>query len=371
MSVVLLSSTAPVPDVPAARAARPGLRRLVGAALALLLLLPLTSACGPDLGGGTRTITASFSDTAGLFVGNDVGVLGVSIGTITAIEPKGATVEVTMQVDADRTLPADVGAVVVARSVATDRYVELTPVYDGGATLGADGRIPVERTRTPVDFDQVLEALNTFATGIAGSEESKDAIRRIIEDGSAALDGKGQLVNDTVSDLAGATSDLAGKRQEVAALVRALDSLVATLAANEQTTREFIDQVGAAADLLDDQKVDFRRALRNLDKAVTTIAAFAADHRDELVQVVDGGTQVLRTVDSRQRQLAEILEVFPLALQNLQRAGSGDRLAVRTSPLVLLPLGEQLGQICADLPLGLCDLLGGSDPADRPAAGGR
>lgn len=352
------------------------MNRALRVLLAVALLLPLASACVPGTGGDTKTITVYFDDTAGLFVGNDVGILGVTIGEITDIVPEGREVRVTLAVEADRRIPADVGAMIVARSVATDRYVELAPVYTGGAELQDGDTITrlrpdgSPRTQTPVDFDQVLEALNTFATGIAGSKKSRDAVRRIIEDGSAALDGNGQLLNDTVTDVAGAAGDVAAQREDVAAVVRALDGLVATLADNQQTTRDFIGQVAAAADLLDDEKVAFRRALRNLDRTVTTVAAFAVDHRDEILQVVGGSKRLFRTLDGRQQQLAEILEVFPLALQNLKLAADagGDRLPVRADPKVLLPLGDQITELCESLPLGLCDLLSGTDPSDRAVA---
>lgn len=330
----------------------------------VVLSLLLTSACGvPGLGGDDTTeVTAYFTDTAGLFVGNDVGILGVTVGEIKDIEPQGDRVKVTLEVEGERKIPADVGAMVVARSVATDRYVELAPVYSGGAEMQDGGEIPVERTQTPVDFDEVLEALNTFATGIAGSKESREAIRRIIDDGSAALDGNGQLLNDTITDLAGAANDVSGQRQDVSAVIRSLDGLVATLAENQGTTREFIDQVGEAADLLDDEKVNFRGALRNLDRTVATIATFAVDHRDEIVQVLDSSKGVMRTIDSRQKELTEILQVFPLALQNLRRASGDGRITVRADPKVLLPLGAQLTQLCNALPLELCELLSGTDP---------
>lgn len=251
----------------------------------------------------------------------------------------------------------------VARSVATDRYVELTPVYSSGPTLTPGDVIPVERTRTPVDFDQVLEALNTFATGIAGSGKAKQAIRRFIESGDRALDGRGQLVNDTVSDLAGAVSDITGQREDVTATIRSLDVLVGTLATNEQTARTFIQQVTRAADLLDDERKNFRSALRALNDAVITVAEFAVDHRDEIVDVVDGGSKLMRTILSRQRELTEVLEVFPLALQNLQLAVDGNRIPVRIPFTALLPLGAQLDQLCEDLPQRLCDLISGSDPS--------
>ena len=101
------------------------------------------------------------------------------------------------------------------------------------------------------------------------------------------------------------------------------------------------------------------------------VAAFAVDHRDEIVEVVDGGSKVMRTILSRQRDLAEILEVFPLALENLQLTVDGDRIPVRVPPTALLPLGDQIDQLCQSLPLGLCDLISGTDPTDRPSGGRR
>lgn len=328
------------------------------------LLLLTTSGCTPSVlgGGDERTVTAYFADTAGLFVGNDVGILGVTIGEITDIEPEGAVVKVTMEVEAGRKLPDGVRAVVVARSVATDRYVELTPAYaEGQPELAAGEDIPVERTATPVDFDEVLQALNTFSTGIAGSKESRDAVKRIVDNGSAALQGRGRLVNDTVTDLAGAVGDVTSQRQDISAVIRSLDGLVATLADNDRTTREFITQVTEAADLLDDEKAEFREALRNLDAAVTTIAEFARDHRDEIVETIDSTSTTLETINTRREQLIEILEVFPVALQNLRRAGEGEFIPVRIPPKNILPLGTQLAQLCQLTPtLDLCTLLTGT-----------
>lgn len=322
----------------------------------------LTGGCVPGTGSDQMTVTAYFPDASGLFVGNDVGILGVTVGKITDIDPEGDRVKVTLEVDDEYDVPADVGAVVVARSVATDRYVELTPVYDSGPTLVEGDVIPLDRTRSPVDFDQVLQALNTFATGIAGSGKSKRAVRRIIDSGAEALDGNGQLANDTVADLADAVGSVSGQREDISATIRSLDTLVATIALNDRTARTFIQQVTRATDLLDDERVEFRSALRALDQAVTTVAQFAVDHRDEIVEVVDGGSEIMRTLLSRQRQLTEVLEVFPLALENLQLTVDDGRIPVRVPPFALFPLGDQLEQLCESLPLGLCDLISGSDP---------
>src|SRR5689334_12832883 len=109
------------------------MRRILSVLVVVTVLFGV-GGCAPSFGGKMK-ITALMKDSAGLFVGNDVGILGVPVGTVTAIKPDGDHVRVTMEIDKDQAVPADAGAVVVARSVATDRYVELTPVYHSGPRM--------------------------------------------------------------------------------------------------------------------------------------------------------------------------------------------------------------------------------------------
>ena len=81
-------------------------------------------------------------------------------------------------------------------------------------------------------------------------------------------------------------------------------------------------QVAQGTSLLNDQRQEFRATLRALDRAVRTVAEFAVQNREEIVATLNGSADVMETVLDRQQQLAEILEVMPLALQNLQRAHS-------------------------------------------------
>lgn len=332
--------------------------RSIGALVAVAAVL-LTSGCGVVGGNDKITIKAYLADSAGLFVGNDVGILGVTIGEITAIEPEGDKVLVTMEVDGDQPVPADAGAVVVARSVATDRYVELTPVFhDGDKKMADDATIPLEKTQTPVDFDQVLSSLNEFATGIGGNAKTTKAVQRFIDAGTRALQGRGPLLNQTIHSLADGVDGIASQREDVAATLKSLDVLLTTIASNESTARAFIQQVSRASKLLADERENFRQALRSLDSAVTTVAKFAVDNRQAIVDNVNGSTRLMKTVLSKQERLAEILRVMPVALQNL-RMIQGDRLPVRINPLILDPLGGVLQTVCNQLPLNLCQFLTG------------
>ncbi|GAA3833794.1 MCE family protein [Nocardioides panacisoli] len=344
------------------------LRRLALAVIAAVLFS--TSGCGVLPGSaGSREISAYFEDSAGLFKGNDVGILGVVVGKITDISPDGDRVKVTMEVDGDYKIPQDAGAVVVARSVATDRYVELTPVYTGGPEMKDGAEIPLNRTRTPVDFDQVLQSLNRFATGIAGSKDTIDAVKRFISAGTKALQGRGPLLNQTIHSLADGVNGLNAQREDVAATIKSLDTLLGTVAQNEGTARTFIQQVAKASDLLASERTNFRTALRTLNTAVTQVARFAVDNRDQIVRALGGSTRLMRNVLGKQDQLQEILRDMPLALQNIQLAKTSDnKLPTVLDPLALAPLGGLLQGVCDKLPPAVCDLLS-LQPLGRPQPG--
>ena len=53
------------------------------------------------VGGGNdkRTVTAHFSRAVSVFPGSEVRILGVPVGTVTAVVPEGATVRVEMEYD--------------------------------------------------------------------------------------------------------------------------------------------------------------------------------------------------------------------------------------------------------------------------------
>jgi len=99
-----------------------------------------------------------FQDAVGLFVGNDVAVLGLKVGSVTAIRAEGTHVLVDMSIDPGVKLPANVGAVTMSPSVVTDRRVELTPVFRGGPTMRDGDLIPMDRTHVPVEIDRLFTA---------------------------------------------------------------------------------------------------------------------------------------------------------------------------------------------------------------------
>lgn len=332
--------------------------RAVVATVVMALCAGLLSSCAFS---GTKTIYAQFSTAAGVFVGNDVGVLGVPVGKVTAVTPKGQYVLVTMAVNSDQPIPAGATAVVVSRSVATDRYVELTPVYEGGPQMADGTTITVDRTQTPVEFDQVLSTIGKFADQISGTGSQKDAIGRFLSAQSTALAGRGELINRAITSLGAAVNGISQQRSNATSTLVALDKLTSTLATNQQTIREFVQQVSKASALLAAERTNFKNAISSATRMISVVAQFAKDNRAQITQAVNQTNGVLRTVLAKKAQVAEILRVLPLATENLQRAINGQsQLVVRLELGALVPvIAPFLHQLCGvTQPLGICQSLG-------------
>ena len=71
-----------------------------------------------------------------------VRVLGIPIGNVTDVVPEGDRVRVDMVIDDAYDVPADADAVVLAPSLVSDRYVQFSPVYDGGAKMKDGAKVP-------------------------------------------------------------------------------------------------------------------------------------------------------------------------------------------------------------------------------------
>lgn len=334
------------------------MKKLGIAAIALLLVIGLI--VWSPWNSGKKHITAVFTDAAGLFVGNDVGVLGVPVGKVTSVTPNGSTVKVGLEVPDNVDIPANSFAKIVARSVATDRYVELQP-YISGAKMQDGGVIPESNTASPVDFDAVLKSLNLLSTGLSNTPEAKEAVKRLVDAADAALGGKGPLLNQTINSLGGSTKILADQRQNIANLITSLDDVVKVINKNRGTANTFMSEVSQASVLLASQKQNFHQALAALNDVVAQLAQFDHDNRQLITSNLTDATTLMKIVLSRQNQVSEILSTFPVALRNLHDAVSGSSLRVRLEPTTLLPLGSLLQTICAgSLASPVCQLIDGT-----------
>lgn len=297
------------------------IRRVAGNRVVVLAVLaaslPLLMAAGvlPD---GNTKLAAYVTSAEGIYPGDEVRVLGVIVGKIDEITPERDQVRIDFHVDGDVKLPADAKAAIVAPSLVSSRYLQVAPRYDGGARLESGDVIPLERTATPVEWDEIKDQLNDLAVALGPSGANKrGALSELVTSAAGALDGKGASINETIANLGAAVRTLESGSGDMFSTVRNLQVFVSALAASDQQIAEFSGRLDAVSGMLADNKDSVRTALRELATTVGKVQHFVQTNRGSLRKTMVELTEVTSVVARHQERLAQALHVAPNALGNL------------------------------------------------------
>lgn len=268
--------------------------------------------------GDNKTLTAYFERTVALYPQSEVRVLGVKVGEVTEVVPQGSAVRVEMTYDAQRSVPADAKAVILAPTVVSGRYVQLAPAYTGGPVLQDGATIPLSRTAAPVEIDQISASLNELTTALGPDGANKGgSLSRLLQVSANNLEGQGDNLNATVDNLSDAASTLSSGRKDLFGTVRNLQQFTTALAEADQQVRAFNNDLAAVSTQLDAERDELAAALANLSVALEHVTRFVRANRDELKTTVEDLETVTQVLVDEQRNLAKILDTAPLALSNL------------------------------------------------------
>ncbi|WP_084265866.1 MCE family protein [Actinomadura macra] len=273
-----------------------------------------------------RHMTAYFTKTVGLYKGADVRILGIPVGRVTKVTPVGDAVRVELKYDAKYKVPADAQAVIVNQTLVADRYIQLTPVYKGGPVLADGATLTVSRTAVPVEVDEIGGSLNdlTKALGPQGANapgtDGTGSLSRLLKVGADNLEGQGESIRQTIGDTSKMLSTLSTDRGDVADTIRNLRIITDAMTANDQQIKSFTGHLNGVSGQLAGEKEELSAALNTLAPTLRNVQRFIKDNRGELSASVRQLAQITGVLVKEKDAFAELLEVGPLAINNLARA---------------------------------------------------
>jgi phospholipid/cholesterol/gamma-HCH transport system substrate-binding protein len=281
------------------------------AAAAVLVVLVL-------LGGDSGNKYKLLFETGGQLVpGNQVLVGGQPIGTVDDISlTDDAQAQVTVTVDQE--LHEGTTAVIRATSLSgiANRYVSISPGPNSEPAIPADGVIPATQTTTPVDLDQLFNALD---------EPTRKALQEVIQGQATIYTGNNEEARETYKYFAPGL---------------------------QSTTR-----------LLEELTVDQAALSRFLVEGSTAFGAIA-ERRDDLASLTQNANEALGAVAERNADLDRILTAFPPAMRQANTTFVNLRAAIDD----LEPLFVDLGEVAPELPAFLTSIqntLGPAEPVFR------
>ena len=221
----------------------------IGAVLAAIVIVALLL----FRGGGGYTVTAEFHNASQLVNGNPVQIGGAPVGSVKKIDltdDNRATVELSLKEDFDD-LPAETQAVIrqASQSGIANRYVELQlpPANKrSGKKIEDGGRIPITKTTTLVELDQLFNTLDpdtrtavsdffrNSAKQFKGKEEQQRELYRYL---NPALSTSSRLFNELNRDSPLLARFLQDSEELVTALAEKRDDLSALIGNANRTFR--------------------------------------------------------------------------------------------------------------------------------------
>jgi virulence factor Mce-like protein len=269
-------------------------------------------------GRGQDRVTAYFSRAVGVYSGSDVRLLGVKIGQVESVTPRGEQVEVVMTLDGSVGIAEDTNVLVVAPSVVADRYVQFSKLSRGGPRLPENATIPVERTGTPVELDQLYASLNTLAKALGpDGANANGALSDLLKTGAQNLQGNGKPFNESVRNFAELARTLAGNSNDLFASVDELQKFTTMLSTNDNQVSQVNRQLAAVTGNLSQNREELGKALTSLGSALADIQGFIRDNRALIKSNVDNLAVSTQTLVDKRASLAEALDTAPLAVTNL------------------------------------------------------
>ncbi|WP_328388577.1 MCE family protein [Nocardia sp. NBC_00416] len=331
--------------------------RIVAAGIAGLCaagcsVLPDSIAGLPDqyLGEHIR-VTADFENVAGLYAGNEVAVLGVPVGRVETVTPRGRYVEVGMALDREVRVPADAMAALISPQLITNRHVELAPAYTGAGPVLTDGaHIPLERTRVPVELDRILENFDQLGAALKGDNQAGPLASRVL---FPLLDGNGDRLRETLDDLSAAFEVAFADKDQIANTIIQLNTVTQVIAQNDRTVRDFSARLTEMVQLMGEQSPGLQAVLAQLNDFVNNTSTLVGQNRDQLAGALQRFVDITAQMRTNARGLTELMDVGPLLFQNLANSVSHEHQAFRVHALLDKTLldNEVLSTFCERIQL--------------------
>lgn len=262
-------------------------------------------------------VVAYFDNSNGLFVGDEVRILGVPVGAIDRIEPQPMRSKISFWVDGKYKVPADAKAAILAPMLVTARAIQLTPVYTAGPVMVDGAVIAEDRTAVPVEWDDLRKQLEKLTETLQPTEPGGvSTLGAFINTAAGNLRGEGANIRDSLIKLSQAFSVLGDHSGDIFGTVSNLSVLTSALHTSDDLLRQLNRNLAAVTALLADDPHAIGRAIDDLNTALGDVRDFVADNRESIGTTSDKASSVSQAIVDSIDDIKQLLHVVPTVAQN-------------------------------------------------------
>jgi phospholipid/cholesterol/gamma-HCH transport system substrate-binding protein len=262
-------------------------------------------------------VVAYFANSNGVFVGDDVRIRGVNVGTIEAIDPEPTRAKITFWLDDRYKVPADANAVILSPSLVSARAIQLTPPYSSGPTLQNGAVIPEDRTAVPVEFDDFRRQLERLTETLQPTQPGGvSTLGEFVNTTADNLRGQGPAIRDAIIKLSQTVSALGDHSGDTFTTLKNLATLVSALQGSTDLIRQLNQNLASVSGVLTNDPGEVADALKNFNDVIGDVTSFVKDNREALGTTSDKLAALSKTLADSLGDIKQVLHVGPNTLQN-------------------------------------------------------
>ncbi|WP_067680039.1 MlaD family protein [Nocardia miyunensis] len=195
---------------------------------------------------------AEMPDAVGLYAGNPVTQMGLQVGRVDRIQPRGDHVEVSFTLDGGRRFPVGVRAVTRSKSILADRSVELVGNYRTGPELAAGQCIPEEHSFTPKSISEIAGSAADFINALS-PDDNRESFQKAVSGFEQALRGQGDNARSMMLHASAAAQSPDRLMADIGSIIQNMAPLTDAALQRWPAMKSILDQmpevVGAGIDL--------------------------------------------------------------------------------------------------------------------------
>src|SRR3954452_19512755 len=289
----------------------------LAALLAVCLVAAIAVVVWQRAGIGKTELAAYFSNSNGIYEGDDVLIVGVPVGKIDKIEPRPRWSKVTFHVDDTYKVPANASAVIINPTLVSARAIQLTPAYTAGPVMKSGAIIPRERTAVPVEFDDLREQLEKLTETLQPTEPGGvSTLGEFVNVAADNVRGEGANIHQMLIGLSQALSTLGDHSNDVFGTLNNLSVLVSALHSRTDLMRQLNVNLSSATGLLSNDSNEIGDAVNDLNAALGDVQSFVADNKEPIGIASHKLPSIPTALIESLEDIKQTLHVAPTAFQN-------------------------------------------------------
>ncbi|WP_127784004.1 MCE family protein [Rhodococcus sp. X156] len=298
----------------------PPLLKLGAFILITLLATGLLAATISNSGsGGGPAVKAVFTDVTGLNVGDDVRISGVKVGRVSKIKIKDKRLaEVNMDLEKNRTIPADATATLRYRNIVGQRYIAVGQGDSASSGSMADGGvIPVEQTEPAVDLTVLFGGFKPLFQALEPAQVNQLSYEII-----QVLQGEGGTVNSLVANTATLTNSIADKDRVIGELIGNLNTVLDTVNQRSDKVSSLVVSLQQLVSGLSQDREAITSSISSLSQLADATTALLRPARSPLQSSIAALGDVSANLNRNEARVNTFLVNLPTKLDGVNRTAS-------------------------------------------------